>query len=84
MLSRVFSNYEADKPTIIAFCKMLIDNLIDHDILAQEASHLLLKLPLSLCSRSFVTLNVNHKYYQHLPISILPTTITKTFISAYM
>lgn len=84
MFSHVASNYEADKPTAIAFRKMLVDNLVDRDISAQEASHLLLKLPLSLCSRSFVTLNVNPKHYLCITISNTSTSTTKTFISAYM
>lgn len=34
MLSHISSNYEADRPTTVAFHKMLVDNLIDHDISA--------------------------------------------------
>ncbi|XP_057838404.2 uncharacterized protein LOC131048470 [Cryptomeria japonica] len=39
MLSRISTNFESDKPAPNAFRKMLLDNLVDHDIEADERSN---------------------------------------------
>ena len=59
MLSRISTNCASDRPVAFAFRKMLTDSLVERDIGAQETSHLLLKLPLSICSRTFVSLSVH-------------------------
>ncbi|XP_059064231.1 uncharacterized protein LOC131856450 [Cryptomeria japonica] len=84
MLSRISTNFESDKPAPNAFRKMLLDNLVDRDIGAQESCHLLLKLPLSLCSRTFFSLNVNQKNFQRVPITSTGRTTYPNYIASYM
>ncbi|XP_059070854.1 uncharacterized protein LOC131028544 [Cryptomeria japonica] len=84
MLSRISTNFESDKPAPNAFRKMLLDNLVDRDIGAQESCHLLLKLPLSICSRTFFSLNVNKKKFQRVPITSTDTTTYPNYITSYM
>ncbi|XP_057822399.1 uncharacterized protein LOC131034819 [Cryptomeria japonica] len=84
MLSRISTNFEPDKPAPNAFQKMLLENLVDRDIGAQETCHLLLKLPLSLSSRTFVSLNVNQKNFQCVSISPTGTTTYPNYIATYM
>ncbi|XP_059066108.1 uncharacterized protein LOC131857481 [Cryptomeria japonica] len=84
MLSRISTNFEPDKPTPNAFQKMLVENLVDRDIGAQETCHLLLKLPLSLSSRTFVSLNVNQKNFQRVSISPTRTTTYPNYMATYM
>lgn len=84
MLSCISTNLESEMPAPIAFRKMLTDSLVDHDISAQETCHLLLKLPLSISSRPFVFLNVNHHKFQRVSISPTSVTTSPTYIDAYM
>ncbi|XP_059074789.1 uncharacterized protein LOC131874875 [Cryptomeria japonica] len=84
MLSRISTNFESDKPAPSAFRKMLLDNLVDHDIGAQESCHLLLKLPLSLCSQTFFLKNVNQKNFQRVPITSTERTTYPNYIASYM
>ncbi|XP_059064840.1 uncharacterized protein LOC131856900 [Cryptomeria japonica] len=84
MLSQISTNFESDKPAPNAFRKMLLDNLVDRDIGAQESCHLLLKRPLSLCSRTFFSLNVNQKNFQRVPITSTERTTYPNYIASYM
>jgi hypothetical protein len=61
-----------------------MENVVDRDIGAQETSHLLLKLPLSISSRTFVSLNVNQKNLQRVPIAPLREPTYPNKIEAYI
>jgi len=50
MLSCISTIYEPQQPVTDGFQKMLVDNIVDRDISAREASHLMQKLPLAICS----------------------------------
>ncbi|XP_057857720.1 uncharacterized protein LOC131066866 [Cryptomeria japonica] len=84
MLSQISTNFEFDKPAPNAFRKMLLDNLVDRDISAQESCHLLLKLPLSLYSQTFFSLNVNQEKFQRVPITSTERTTYPNYIASYM
>ena len=64
MLTRI-SNATVSKPlALCAYRKFLAENLVDHDIRAKETFHMLLKLPLVVCSRKFFSLNVGRKVFK--------------------
>lgn len=63
---------------------MLTDSLVNCDISAQETCHLILKLPLSISSRTFVSLNVNHHKFQCVSISFTSVTTSPTYIDTFM
>ena len=46
-------------PSLVAIQKFLSETLVDCDIGAQETCHMLQKLPLTVSSRTFLSLNVN-------------------------
>ena len=58
MLSRLSQCSPKDAPTITIVRKVLTEIVADRDIGAQETCHMLQKIPLTKCSRSFFSLNV--------------------------
>ena len=59
MLRRIVHAAPLLDPSIVAIQKFLSETLVDRDIEAQETCHMLQKLPLTFCSRTFLSLNVN-------------------------
>ena len=65
MLMRVSNIENPHEPAAHAYRRLLTETIVDRDIGAQETCHMLLKLPLSECSRQFVVLNVGMKVFKY-------------------
>jgi len=61
-----------------------MDIVSDRDIRAQQTCHMLQKLPLSLSSRSFVSLNVTQTFFWRVSHGLGSPFPTTPFIVAYM
>jgi len=57
--------------------------IVDRDIGAQETCHMLLKLPLVVCSRKFVSLNVGKKVFRKISRDGLQCSSENTFVQHY-
>ena len=66
MLTRISNSSASEDPALCAYKKFLAETIVDHNIGAQETCHMLLKLPLVVCSRKFFPLNVGRKVFQRL------------------
>lgn len=64
MLSRVLQVVHPKAPSVNVVRKILTETVASRDINAQETCHMLQKLCLSLCSRSFVSLNVSGIFFR--------------------
>ena len=84
MLHRIVLTSTIVDPTTSAFQKFLAETLVDGDIGAQETYHLVQKLPLTLCSRPFISLNVNQKFLMHLPQINTTSTTSPHIIDTYI
>jgi len=84
MLSRLWQISTPEAPTITVIQKLLTETIVDRDIGAQEIFHMLQKLPLSLCSRTFLSLNVNNTVFKHVYQDNENPLSTPNFILAYM
>ncbi|KAH9305362.1 hypothetical protein KI387_009766 [Taxus chinensis] len=83
MLSRFSRDADADSPAHIAIRKMLTESIVEHDISAQETCHMLQKMPLVMCSRPFVSLNVGKKILRRVVESDADAEQTSAFLDAY-
>ncbi|KAH9307979.1 hypothetical protein KI387_035890, partial [Taxus chinensis] len=83
MLSRVSRDADADSPAHITIRKMLTESVVEHDISAQETCHMLQKMPLVMCSRPFVPLNVGKKILRRVVKSDADAQQTTAFLDAY-
>ena len=59
------------------------ETIIDHDIGAQETCHMLLKLPLVVCSRKFFPLNVGQKVFKKVSRNKLDLSSENGFVQVY-
>lgn len=84
MLRRIVLASPIADPATSAFRKFLTETLVDRDIGAQETCHMLQKLPLTLCSRPFISLNVNQKILMRLPQTNTASTTSPHFIDTYI
>ena len=66
MLTRISNSSACEDHALCAYEKFLAETIVDHDIGAQETCHMLLKLPLVVCSQIFLPLNVGKKVFQRL------------------
>ena len=66
MLTRISNVVDSDIPSITAYKKFLAETIVERDIGAQETCHMLLKLPLVISSRSFVSVNVGRKIFKRV------------------
>lgn len=66
ILSHISTKFESDKRIPNAFQNIILENLVDCDIGVQETYHLLPKFPLSLFGKTFISLIVNQKNFQHV------------------
>ena len=64
MLTRISNVVDVKDPSIYAYKKFLLETIVDRDIGAQETCHMLLKLPLVLCSHNFVSINNGRKIFK--------------------
>lgn len=53
---------------LCTYRRFLTETLVERDVKAQETCHLLLKLPLVVCSWKFFSLNVGKKVYQRVSL----------------
>ena len=84
MLHIIFLASPIADPATSAFQKFLAETLVDHDIGAQETWHMLQKLPLTLCRRPFISLNVNQKILMRLPQMNTTSTASPHIIDTYI
>ena len=66
MLTRISNVVDSDIPYITAYKKFLAETIVERDIEAHETYHMLLKLPLVISSRSFVSVNVGRKIFKRV------------------
>ena len=64
MLTRSSNVIDFDIPSICAYKNFIAETIVERDIGAQETCHMLLKLPLIISSRSFVSVNVGRKIFK--------------------
>jgi ATP-dependent DNA helicase PIF1 len=64
MLTRISNASGSEAPVLCAYRRFLAETLVDRDIGAQETCHMLLKLPLVVCSRKLFSLNVGRKVFK--------------------
>ena len=84
MLSRIAHVAPAEEAILLPIRKLLLEIVVDQDIGAQETCHMLQKLPFTICSRSFVSLNVSHIVFKRVSLDLPNTPQPPTFIVAYM
>lgn len=53
MLIRVVVGSGSEAPALSAYRSFLVETLVEHDVGGQEMCHLLLRLPLVVCSHTF-------------------------------
>ena len=63
MLTRISNSGASEDSALSAYRRFLAETLVDRDIGAQETCHMLLKLPLVICSWKFVSLNVGRIFF---------------------
>ena len=66
MLTIISNSIGSHDHALCAYIKFLVETIVDHDIGAQETCHMLLKLPLVVCSKKFVSLNVGRKVFRKI------------------
>ena len=84
MLRRIVHAAPLLDPSIVAVQKFLSETLVDRDIGAQETCHMLQKLPLTVSSRTFLSLNVNRKTYKRVSSENRTSFTSPNFIAAYL
>ena len=84
MLARLSQSSHPAAPILNVIRKLLTETVADWGIGAQETCHMLQKLPLSLCSRSFVSLNVSCTIFRRVSHAQGASPPTPRFILAYM
>ena len=84
ILSRIAHAAPAEEAIVLPIRKLLSETVADRDIGAQETCHMLQKLPLTICSQSFVSLNVSHIVFKRVSPDLSNTPPPPTFIVAYM
>jgi len=64
MLTKISNASDLEAPAFCAYRRFLAQTLVDCDIDTQETCHMLLKLPLVVCSRKLFFLNVGRKVFK--------------------
>jgi ATP-dependent DNA helicase PIF1 len=83
MLTRISNSGASEDSALSAYRRFLAETLVDRDIGAQETCHMLLKLPLVICSRKFVSLNVGRKVFKKIPNNPHQFSSPNTFVETY-
>jgi hypothetical protein len=83
MLTRISNSGASEDPVLSAYRRFLVETLVDRDIGAQETCHMLLNLPLVLCSRFFVSLNVGRKVFKKVPKNPHQFSSPNSFVEMY-
>ena len=66
MLTRIATTTCLEDPTSYSYRSLLSEAIVDRDISAQETCHMLQKLPLVTCNRTFIKLNVGHQIFRRV------------------
>lgn len=83
MLTRILNSIGYEDRILCAYRKFLAKTIVDHAIGAQETCHMLLKLPLVVCSQKFFSLNVGRKFFRKISRDGLQCSSENTFIQYY-
>ncbi|KAH9293740.1 hypothetical protein KI387_041056, partial [Taxus chinensis] len=83
MLMRISDDVEGEESTLCIYRRILTEIIVERDIRAQEMCHMLLKLMLVQCSRSFMNLNVGRKVFYKLIMTSRENERGSCFIDAY-
>ena len=65
-MTRISNASASEDPALCAYKRFLAETIVDRDLGAQETCHMLLKLPLVVCSQKFFPLNDGRKVFQRL------------------
>jgi hypothetical protein len=84
MLTRIASTSNIDDPASTAYRRLHSEAIVDRDISAQETFHMLQKLPLVTCSRTFTKLNVGRQIFRRISYDFPNCLSGSTFIDAYL
>ena len=84
MLTRIATATRPKDPTSYAYQRLLLEAIVDRDISAQETCHMLQKLPLVTCSRTFIKLNVGRQIFRHVSTESTDYLSGYIFIDAYL
>ena len=83
MLTRISNSGALEDSALSAYRRFLAETLVDRDIGAQETCHMLLKQPLVICSRKFISLNVGRKVFKKIPKNLHQFSSPNTFVETY-
>jgi len=83
MLTRISNYFASEDHALCAYRRFLAETVVERDIGAQETCHMLLKLPLVVCSRQFVSLNVGRKVFRKISRDGLHCSSENTFVQNY-
>ena len=84
ILKKIAYTNESDDNALIAYQNFMMGFIAERDIGAQETCHMLQKLPLVLCSRPFITLNVSKKILHRINNSNNKEELGNNYIQSYI
>ena len=84
MLTRIIVASCPQDPVSYAYHRLNLEAIVDRDISAQETCHMLQKLPLVTCSRSFTKLIVGHQIFHRVSLESINYLCGFRFIGAYL
>lgn len=84
MLTRITATSCPLDPASYAYCHLHLEAIVDRDISAQLTCHILQKLPLVTCSRSFTKLNVGRQIFCRVSLDSVDCLFGCSFIDAYL
>ena len=83
MLARISNSIGSEEHALCAYRRFPAEIIVDRHIGAQETCHMLLKLPLVVCSHEFVSLNVGRKVFRKISRDGLQCSSQNTFVQHY-
>ena len=83
MLTRISNTSDSNDPSLIAYRRFLVETLVDRDIGALETCHMILMLPLFICSRQVFSLNVGKKILRKVSSNLIAFEVQESFIDVY-
>ena len=84
MLTRIIAASCPQDPASYAYHRLHLEAIVDRDISAQETCHMLQKLPLVTCNRSFIKLNVGRHIFRRISPDSSDCLSGSSFIDAYL
>ena len=83
MLTRISNSIGSKDHALCAYRNFLAETIVERDSGAQETCHMLLKLPLVVCSRKFVSLHFARKVFRKISRDGLQFSSENTFVQHY-